>query len=110
MSNRGIGRARMFVGGFLLAAAVIVWGIGILMSPHGDSAGSDSEHVRTTVVIFARNTAFATVILAAISAVLLFPLRRPRMPRRDWAIGLLIGLLVASSLYQLLWLQISVAS
>ena len=105
-----MGRARMFVGGFLLAAAVIVWGTGVLTTPHGSSIADGTEHVRTTVVIYLRNVAVATVAMSALAAILLFPLRRPRMPRRDWALGLLIALLIASSLYQLAWLQFSVVS
>ena len=95
----------MFVGGFLLAAAVIVWGTGVMTSPHGETVAEGTEHVRTAVVIYLRNIAMATVGLAALAAVLLFPPRGPRMPRRDWAVGLLIGLLIATSLYQLFWLQ-----
>jgi hypothetical protein len=38
----------------------------------------------------------------------LFPARRPRAPRRDWAIGLLIVLLIATSLYELVWLKTAV--
>ncbi len=110
MSNRGIGRARMFVGGFLLFAAVIVWGTGILTSPHGETVAQGTEHVRSVVVTYLRNSALATVFLAAVSAFLLFPARRPRAPRRDWAVGLLIGVLIATSLYQLIWLQAAVVS
>ena len=98
----------MFVGGFLLFAAVIVWGTGVLTSPHGDSIAPGTEHVKTVVVIYLRNVALATIFLAAVSAFLLFPARRPRAPRRDWAIGLLVGLLIATSLYQLVWLKTAV--
>jgi hypothetical protein len=98
----------MFVGGFLLFAAVIVWGTGILTSPHGESIAPGTEHVKTVVVIYLRNVALATIFLSAISAFLLFPARRPRAPKRDWAIGLLIFLLVATSLYELVWLKTSV--
>ena len=49
--NRGIGRARMFMGGLLLFAAVIAWGTALMMSPHGDIARQGTEHVRTTVAI-----------------------------------------------------------
>ena len=108
MRNRGIGRARMFVGGFLLAAAAIVWGTGLLTSPHGEGVARDADHVRTAVVIYLRNIALATVGLCALAAVLLYPARRPRMPKRDWAIAILIGVMVVSSLYQLFWLQTSV--
>jgi hypothetical protein len=98
----------MFVGGFLLFAAVIVWGTGILTSPHGESLAPGTEHVKTVVVIYLRNVALATIFLSALSAVLLFPARRPRAPKRDWAIGLLIALLVATSLYELVWLKTAV--
>ena len=100
----------MFVGGFLLAAAVIVWSIGFLTSPHGETQAQGTEHVRTVVVIYLRNSAIATIALAALSAVLLFPSRRPSWPRRDWELGLLIAALILSSLYQLAWLQFSVVS
>lgn len=95
----------MFVGGFLLFAAVIVWGTGILTSPHGDTVAEGTQHVKTVVVVYLRNVALATLFLAAVSAWLLFPARRPRAPRRDWAIGILILILIASSLYQLFWLR-----
>jgi hypothetical protein len=98
----------MFVGGFLLFAAVIVWGTGILTSPHGESVAEGTEHVKTVVVIYLRNVALATIFLSAVSAVLLFPARRPRAPRRDWAIGLLIVVLIATSLYELVWLKTAV--
>ncbi len=100
----------MFVGGFLLFAAVIVWGTGILTSPHSESVAKGTEHVKTVVVIYLRNVALATVFLSAVSAWLLFPLRRPRAPRRDWAIGILIAVLIATSLYQLAWLRTAVVS
>lgn len=108
MRKGGIAHARMFVGGFLLFAAVIVWGTGVLTSPHGESVAAGTEHVKTVVVIYLRNVALATIFLAAVSAFLLFPARRPRAPRRDWAIGILIGVLIATSLYQLVWLKTSV--
>ena len=100
----------MFVGGFLLAAAAIVWGVGVLLSPYGETIAEGTDHLRGSVVIYVRNSALATVALSAVAAVLLFPKRRPPMPRRDWAIGLLIALLVASSLYQLVRLQLSVGA
>ena len=104
MSNRGIVRGRMFVGGFLLFAAAIVWGTGILTTPHGEAVATGTEHVRTVVVVYLRNVALATIFLAAVSAWLLFPPRRPRAPKRDWAIAVLIVVLIASSLYELFWL------
>ena len=108
MRNRGFGHARLFVGGFLLFAAVIVWGIGLLMSPRGETVADGTEYVKDVVVVFMRNSALATLGLAALSAFLLFPARRPRWPARDWAVGLLIGLLAVTSLYQLVWLATSV--
>lgn len=110
MRNRGIARGRMFVGGFVLAGAVLAWTTGFLTSPHGDSIADGTEHLRTVVVIYLRNIAIATLLLSAISAFLLFPSRRPLAPKRDWAIGLLIAALVLSSLYQLFWLRKVVVS
>ncbi len=98
----------MFVGGFLLFAAVIVWGTGLFTTPHGEVTAEGTEHVRMAVVVYLRNVALATIFLSAVSAWLLFPPRRPRAPLRDWAIGLLIGAMFASSLYQLVWLRTSV--
>ena len=98
----------MFVGGFILFGAVIAWGTGLLTTPHGEATAEGTEHVRSAVVIYLRNIAVSTIALSALSAILLFPARRPRMPKRDWAIGLLIALLIGSSLYQLVWLQTAV--
>ncbi|HEX4799544.1 MAG: hypothetical protein ACM3IG_11055 [Myxococcales bacterium] len=108
MRNRGIGRARMFMGGLLLFAAVIAWFTSFMMSPHGDTVAQGTEHVKTTVVIFMRNSAIGTVILCALAGWLLFPARRPKWPQRDYAIIALIALLVLSSIYDLIWLQTSV--
>jgi drug/metabolite transporter (DMT)-like permease len=104
--NRGIGRGRMFLGGLILFAAVIAWSTALLMSPHSSQTVAEgTEHVRNVVVVFIRNSAFGTLVLCAISGWLLFPERRPRWPARDWAILGLIGVMVASSLYQLVWLH-----
>jgi len=105
VSNRGIGRTRMFMGALLLFAAVIAWATTLMMSPHGESSAPGTEHVRTTVVTFVRNSAFGTLILCALSGWLLFPERRPKAPRRDWAILAIIGVMVLTSLYQLVWLR-----
>jgi drug/metabolite transporter (DMT)-like permease len=99
----------MFVGGFLLAAAVITWGTAFMMSPHGSEGAAGTAHVRTTVVTFIRNSALGTLILSAIAGWLLFPLRRPRWPARDYAIIAVLGILVASSVYQLFWVRSLVA-
>jgi hypothetical protein len=95
----------MFMGGLLLFAAVIAWATALMMSPHGDSSAPGTEHVRTTVVVYLRNSAIGTPLLSALSGWLLFPARRPRWPARDWALIGLIALLVLTSLYQLIWLR-----
>lgn len=105
MRNRGIGRARMFMGALLLTAAVMTWGIGLWMSPHGDPVARGTEHVRTVVVDFKRNDAIGTLILSALAAWMLFPARRPKWPARDWALIALLAFLVGSSLYTLVWLR-----
>ncbi|HEY7005869.1 MAG TPA: hypothetical protein VH392_05235 [Sphingomicrobium sp.] len=108
MRNRGIGRARMFFGGLLLLAAVITWGVGIMMSPHGETVAEGTKHVRTVVASYMLKNAIGTLILCALAGWLLFPARRPKWPRRDYALLALIGLLVLSSLYDLIWLETSV--
>ena len=95
----------MFMGGLLLFAAVIAWGTALMMSPHGDSNASGTEHLKTVVVVFIRNSAIGTLVLCALSGWLLFPARRPRWPARDWAILGLIAVMVATSVYQLIWLR-----
>ncbi len=96
------------MGGVLLFAAVLTWGIGLMMSPHGDTVAKGTDHVRMTVVTFMRNGAIGTLVLCALSAWLLFPSRRPRWPARDWALMALLAILAGSSLYTLFWLQSSV--
>ena len=108
MSNRGITRARLFMGVLLLSAAVITWATALLMSPHGEPSPAGMEQVRTTVVVFVRNTAIGTLVLSALSGWLLFPRRRPKKPVRDWIIAGVLAVLVLSSVYQLIWLHTSV--
>ena len=108
MRNRGIGRARMFMGALLLIAAVMTWAIGLWMSPHGDTVADGTEHVRSVIVTFMRNSAIGTLVLSALAAWLLFPARRPKWPARDWALIAVLVLLAGSSLYTLFWLQTSV--
>ena len=98
----------MFMGGLLLLAAIIAWGTGLMLSPHGDSVAKGTPHVRNTVVIFMRNGAVGTLILSALSAWLLFPARRPNWPARDWVLIAVLLFLVASSVYTLVWLRMSV--
>ena len=93
------------MGGLLLFAAVVAWGTALMMSPHGESVASGTEHVRTAVAVFVRNSAIGTLVLAALSGWMLFPQRRPRAPRRDWAIAAVLAILVLTSLYQLLWIR-----
>jgi len=93
------------MGGLILFAAALTWLTGLMMSPHGDSSAAGTEHVKTVVVTFLRNSALGTLVLSALSAWLLFPARRPKWPARDWAIIGLIGLMVATSVYQLIWLR-----
>jgi hypothetical protein len=108
VSNRGIGRARMFVGEFLLCAAAIVCGTGLLLSPHGSNAAVGNTYVRTTIAHFQTHSAIATLVLTALAGWLLFPRRRPRRPWRDWSLAAVIAVLVASSIYQLIWIQTAV--
>jgi hypothetical protein len=105
LKNRGIGRARMFMGAVLLLAAAITWAIGLMMSPHGTTVAQGTEYLRSTIVTFKRNGAIGTLILCAVAAWLLFPARRPNKPRRDWALMTVLGLLAASSLYTLIGLR-----
>lgn len=105
MSNRGVVRARIVVGGLLLFAAIISWFTGLMMSPHGETSVGGVEHVRSTVVVFVRNSAIGNLVLCAVAAWLLFPARRPRWPRRDWVLIGVIGVIASTSLYQLFWLR-----
>lgn len=105
MRNRGIGRARMFMGALLLLAAVLTWGIGLTMSPHGESVARGTDYLRSTILTFKRNGAIGTLILCALAAWLLFPRRRPKWPARDWSLTLVVALLAASSIYTLISLQ-----
>jgi xanthosine utilization system XapX-like protein len=66
------------------------------------------ESVRTTVAIFLRNSAIGTLILSALAGWLLWPLRRSPSPRRNWAIVGVLGIMVVTSLYQLIWLEVAV--
>jgi drug/metabolite transporter (DMT)-like permease len=96
------------MGILLLLAAIINWAVALLMSPHGQPSPSGMEQVRTTVALFQRNSAIGTLVLGALSGWLLFPRRRPNKPVRDWVIAGVLAVLVLSSIYQLIWLEISV--
>ena len=108
MSNRGIGRGRLFMGSLLMVAAVMNWGVGLMMSPHGEAVAKGTQHIRTPVVTVMRGGAIFTILLCALAAWLLFPPRRPKWPARDYSLIVLIVVLVASNLYTLVWLQTSV--
>lgn len=95
----------MFMGSLLLFAAVIAWSMTLWMSPHGTSVAEGTQHVRSVVATFVRNSAIGTLILCAIAGWMLYPERRPRAQRRDWAIGAVIAILVATSIYQLIWIR-----
>ena len=105
VSNRGIGRGRMFLGELILLTAVIAWFTGLWLSPSTPTTTAGLEGVRGTVVTFLRNSAIGTLALSALAAWLLFPSRRPRKPARDWAFVAVLAVLVLSSLYQLVWLR-----
>ena len=105
MRNRGIVRGRVFFGFLILFAAVIAWFISLAMSPHSTAGGDTTEHVRTVVASFLRKSAIGNLILCALAGWLLWPLRRAPMPVRDWTILAIIGVIVATSLYQLFWLR-----
>jgi hypothetical protein len=92
------------MGGLLLFAAVIAWATALMMNPHGQSTAPGLDNVRSTVVVFMRNSAIGTLILSALAGWLLFPSRRPKKPVRDWTIAAVLAVLVLSSLYQLIWL------
>jgi hypothetical protein len=72
----------MFVGGLLLFAAVIAWATAMWMSPHGTRIADGPEHVRTTVVIFLRNSSIGTLVLTALAGWLLFSPAAGRKSRR----------------------------
>ena len=104
MKFRGVVRARIFVGGFLLVAALLSWGIGVAGGSDAVSSPDNANHVRLAAAVYQRNIAYATIAMSLLAGILLFPARRPRMPKWDWAIGLLVALLIGTSLYQLFWL------
>jgi hypothetical protein len=101
--NRGIGRARMFMGVLLLVAALLTWGIGLMMSPHGKAVAEGTDYLRATVLTYRRNGAIGTLVLCALAGWLLFPKRWSRRPVRDWSLFAVVALLVASSIYTLIW-------
>lgn len=110
LEPKTIVRARLLLGGLLLFAAVLNWGIGITLSAHAKAVVAGTEHVRGTVVTFKRNAAIGTLFLSAIAAWMLFPKLRPRRPVRDWTVIVLLALLAGSSFYTLLSFRGSLAN
>jgi hypothetical protein len=98
----------MFLGALILFAAVIAWATAVGMSPHGTTVAEGTEHVRAAVVTLLTKAAIFTLAMTGLAAWLLFPSRRPKAPKRDYALLALIALLVASCLYELAWLHLSV--
>ena len=109
MSDRGVVRARYAVGGLVLFAALVSWFMGLMMSPHEATSEAAANYVRTTVVVFLRNSAIGNLILCALAGWLLFPAKRPRWRARDWMLLAAIVVVVLTSVYQIFWLR-SVAS
>ena len=93
------------MGSLILLAAIIAWATSLMMSPHTEESVTGMEHVRSTVVVFVRKSAIGTLVLSALAAWLLFPARRPKAPRRDWAIIGTIAIMILTSLWQLIWLR-----
>jgi xanthosine utilization system XapX-like protein len=60
------------------------------------------------VAAFLLKSAIGTLVLCALAGWLLLPLRRTPAPRRNWAIVGVFAILVATSIYQLIWIQTSV--
>ena len=88
------------MGALLLFAAVIAWAVALWMSPHGGEVAEGTDHVRTVVAIFVRNSAIGTLVICALAGWMLFPQRRPRAPRRDWAIAAVLAVGVGAPHYQ----------
>jgi hypothetical protein len=93
------------MGSLLLFATVVAWAVTLWMSPHGTAVAEGTEHVRTVVAVFVRNSAVGTLVLCALCGWLLFPQRRPRNPRRDWALAAVLAVMIATSIYQLIWIR-----
>ena len=100
----------MFFGGLILFAAVIAWGTALMMSPHGSATVAEgTEHVAD----HGRHASFATAPLAPWSLSALAGLAAVSGPPAKRAAARLcdpgvLTVLIASSIYQLAWLQISV--
>ena len=110
MTDSRAGRGRLILGSVLLVGAVVACLTGLFINPIDDSTASGADHVRDTVVIFMRNSAIATLVLVALSCLLLFPRPRLRNPLRDRILMGVAAVLAAVSLYRLLWLQTAITT
>ena len=108
MTDRRAGRGRLFLGSILLLGAVAACITGLFIDPFEESTASGAEHVRSTVVIFMRNSAIATLLLVGLSCLLHFPRPRLRNPVRDRILIGIAAMLTAISLYRLIWLEVGV--
>ena len=106
MSPREAIRLRKMIGAMFLAAAVIVWAMAILMSPHQEpSTGDGVTHVSASVATFIRNSALGTLVLTILSGALLFWREKPRKSFEDIVVIGALAALAASSLYQMFWIE-----
>ena len=110
VSDRRAGRGRLFLGSILLLGAVAACITGLFVDPFEESTASGVEHVRSSVAIFMRNSAIATLLLVGLSCLLLFPRPRLRNPIRDRILMGIAFILAAISVYRLIWLQVGVTS
>ena len=102
------GRGRLILGAILLFGAVVACITGLFIDPMSSETSSGADHVRDSVVIFMRNSAIATLVLVALACLLLFPRPRLRNPTRDYILMGVSAILVAVSLYRLVWLQTAI--
>lgn len=110
MTDSRAGRGKLFLGAILMAGAVVAALTGLFINPLDSATSSGADHVRDTVVLFMRNSAIATLVLVTMACLLLFPRPRLRNPLRDRILIGMAALLVAISLYRLVWLQSVIAS
>ena len=109
MTDQRAGRGRLFLGAILMAGAAVACLTGVFINPVSSETASGADHVRDTVVVFMRNSAIATLVLVGLACLLLFPRPRLRNPVRDRILIGVAALLVAASLYRLVWLQTAIA-
>ena len=110
MTDQRAGRGRLFLGAILMAGAAVAALTGLFISPVDEATASGTDHVRDTVVIFMRNSAVATLVLVGLASLLLFPRPRLRNPVRDRILIGTAAILVAVSVYRLVWLQTAIAT